>query len=170
LPKHNLMLRKTTLLAAIFLSLSTGCATILRGTRANVAFKTDPPGATVTVDGADFKTPFSLDLKRKVKHGVIVKADGYRTLQFNVEPQWDGVSLVGNIILPGGSIGLVIDHVDGSDYTFYKLATIKMVPTTQPEPALVYNCFQGRLMTDSQVNEAMKDERRDRSQFLRGEP
>jgi hypothetical protein len=157
-------------LALLLISLTGGCATLLRGSRDNLTFRTVPTGATVIVDGTAYRSPVSLDLKRKIKHYVIVSSEGYRTLRFVVEPQWDGVSLVGNIILPGGSLGLVVDRVSGADLTFFEMADIHLVASSQPDPAQVYNCFKGHLLTDAEVEQAIEAERRDRSQFFRGQP
>jgi PEGA domain len=148
-----------------------GCATLLRGPRQTLTFHTDPTEAQVIVDGKAYTSPVSVSLARKYKHDVEIKKWGYRTLKFSIDPQWDGVSLVGNIILPGGSAGLVIDHVVGSDEMFYALARIKLMPATQPdEPPVVLDDFKGHLMTETEVAADVQAERRDRAQFFRGEP
>jgi hypothetical protein len=148
-----------------------GCATLLRGSRQTMSFETEPTGALVIVDGKSHYSPVKVVLARKEVHEVLIRMTGYRTVKFAIDPQWDGVSLVGNIILPGGSVGLVIDAADGADRNFYKLAKIDLIPTTQPDEApLVLNDFKGHLLTNSQVQEASEADRLDRAQFFRGEP
>lgn len=148
-----------------------GCATILRGTKQTLSFETVPSKAHLSVDGKNYTTPAEVTLARKEAHNVIISKDGYRTLKFVIHPLWDGVSLVGNIILPGGSVGLVIDNANGADQTFFKLAKIDLVASTRPdEPPLVLNDYKGNLVTDGQMRQAVAADRLDRSQFFRGEP
>jgi len=164
---------RTIILPAIILSVSFcgGCATLLRGSQQTLAFRTVPPDAQIFVDGRTYTAPVDVTLRRKKMHEVIVWREGYRTVEFALDPQWDGVSLVGNIILPGGSVGLIVDQVSGADQNFFKLAKIDLVPTTQPDlPPLVLNDFKGHLMTDEQLRQAVAADRLDRAQFFRGEP
>jgi hypothetical protein len=157
-----------TLLSVLLLG---GCATLIRGPRQTLEFRTIPTGAQVKVDGRSYVTPVRVSLARKDTHDVVIKKWGYRTLNFTVDPQWDGISLVGNIIMPGGSAGIVVDRVVGSDRMFYALTTIRLIPSTQPdEPPIVLNDFKGHLLTDSEVASDIQAERRDRAQFFRGEP
>lgn len=165
------MRTKFLTLALLSVPFLAGCATLLRGGRQTMTFRTVPSGAIVKVDGRSYVSPVRVSLQRKYTHDVVVKKWGYRTLKFTIDPQWDGISLVGNIILPGGSAGLVVDRVVGSDRMFYGLATIRLMPSTRPdEPPIVLNDFKGHLMTDAQVASDIQAERRDRAQFFRGEP
>jgi len=153
------------------LLISTGCATILRGTRQNIEFTTKPTGATVQIDDKTLISPCVLNLKRSQNYPVIVSRAGYCTMMFDLTPQWDGVSLVGNLILPGGSAGLIMDTADGADHNFFDMADIVMIPTTEPsEPHLRLNVFKGHLLTDPELAVAIRADRLDRSQFFRGEP
>jgi hypothetical protein len=164
---------RTILITLIMLSvpICSGCATLLRGSTQKLNFQTVPSGAQLIVDGKQYTTPAEVKLARKNAHHVVVSKDGYRTMKFTVDPMWDGISLVGNIIMPGGSVGLVIDDVNGADKTFFKLAKINLVPATQPdEPTLVLNDYKGHLLTDAQVKQAVRADRLDRAQFFRGEP
>jgi hypothetical protein len=148
-----------------------GCNTVLRGAHETMTFETVPTPATVIVDGKPYTSPAEMSLMRRLSHKVLIERPGYRTVQFSIDPQWDGTSLIGAIIIPGGSIGLVADRVSGADMMFYKLAVIQLVPTTQPEAApLVLNDFKGHLLTDREVAEAIEADKNDRSQFFRGQP
>jgi hypothetical protein len=164
---------RTVIISTVMLSVlfCGGCATLLRGTEQTLTFQTVPSGAEVFVDGTMYTSPVDVKLRRKAVHRVTIAKEGYRTLRFLIDPQWDGVSLVGNIILPGGSVGLVIDNANGADQNFFKLAKIELVPSTQPdEPPLVLNDFKGHLLTDWQLRQAVAADRLDRAQFFRGEP
>lgn len=64
--------------ALLPLALSTGCATILHGTRQEVFVDTDPPGATATAGDQTITTPGTLKLERKEKNlEVLVQKKGY---------------------------------------------------------------------------------------------
>jgi hypothetical protein len=164
---------RTTKFLAMLLSvpLCGGCATLLRGSHQTLSFQTVPSGAQIDVDGKTVTSPAEVDLERKKAYPVVVSKEGYRTLKFVVNSQWDGISLVGNIILPGGSVGLVVDAANGADKNFFKLAKIDLIPATQPtDPPVVLNDFKGHLLTDEQVKQAVAADRLDRTQFFRGEP
>ncbi|MGA2583385.1 MAG: PEGA domain-containing protein [Tepidisphaeraceae bacterium] len=148
-----------------------GCCTVLRGTHQTMAFDTNPRGTVVEVDGTRYTTPVNVVLKRTKSYPITLVKAGYRMIRFDLTPEWDGVSLVGNMIMPGGSLGLVMDAADGADHNFYELAEISMVPSTQPsDPPLILNAFKGHLLTDEQLVVAIRADRLDRSQFFRGEP
>jgi hypothetical protein len=165
-------MRKTICLAMMLsVPFFGGCATILRGTHQDVEIRTVPSGASVMVDGKPYTSPVKVSLARKQVHQVVIAKEGYRSLKFAIDPIWDGVSLVGNIIMPGGSVGLIYDAADGADKTFYKLAKIELTPTTQPDQApLVLHDFKGHLLTTEQVAQAERADRLDRSEFFRGQP
>jgi hypothetical protein len=148
-----------------------GCATILRGTHEEMEFVTVPKDATVAIGGQTYQTPAHVDLKRKNLYPVVISKPGYCTMDFNLNPEWDGVSLVLNLIVPGGSAGLVADRIDGADMAFYPLAKIKLRPATRPDqPPLLLTPFQGLLLDNVEYAEAVEFDRKDRSRFFRGEP
>ena len=155
----------------ISLLLCGGCATLMRGTHQSLKITTDPGGATVQVDGRSYTTPAEVDLPRRQAHQVVISKPGYRTVEFKLDPQWDGMSLVGNMMLPGGSIGFVTDTANGADKAFFDLARVELVPTTRPsEPPLELKDYKGQLLTDGQYAQAVEADLNDRAQFFRGEP
>ena len=162
---------KIALMIVLSVPFCGGCATLMRGTHQTLSFATFPPEARINLDGKEYIAPVEVSVRRKEIHHVVVSKEGYRTIEFNIDPEWDGIGLVGNIILPGGSVGLVSDSANGADQNFFKLAKINLVPSTRPdEPPLVLNDFKGYLMTDEQVQAAVTADREDRTQFFRGEP
>jgi hypothetical protein len=58
---------KLYLSAVLFLFMTTGCATMIRGTTQSVAFDSDPPGATVTFQASSCITPCEIASKRGFK-------------------------------------------------------------------------------------------------------
>jgi hypothetical protein len=148
-----------------------GCATILRGTHEKMDFSTNPSGASVAIGGNTYQTPAVVDLKRKAVYPVIITMPGYRTIHFDLVSEWDGVSLVANLIVPGGSAGMIYDRLNGSDHSFHKLARINLEPSTRPdEPPVLLRPFEGLLMDNVQYAQAVEFERKDHARFFRGEP
>jgi hypothetical protein len=57
---------------------SAGCASIVNGTKQKVSFSSDPPGASVIVDGTEMgTTPTEVELARDRKHSVRIEKAGY---------------------------------------------------------------------------------------------
>jgi diacylglycerol kinase family enzyme len=100
---------------AIALLFVTGCASIVSGTKQEVAFRSTPPGATVTVDGENHGgTPMTLKLSRKSRHEVSFALDGYQPYEMSLTKSLNGWYF-GNILF-GGIIGLVVDAANGAMY------------------------------------------------------
>jgi hypothetical protein len=165
------MMGLKTIAMIALLAMAGGCATIMRGSEQSIDFQTVPPGATVSVDNKTLITPASVSLKRLKTYPVVISKPDYRTIEFKLIPEFDGVSLVGNLIMPGGSAGILVDAASGADRNFYEMAVINLVPATQPSEApLVLRPYKGHLMNDAQYAIAVEADARDRSQFFRGEP
>jgi hypothetical protein len=113
-----------------------GCASVARGTSEQVAFDTVPSGAEVRVvipsnytppEGqGDIPppptmacvTPCVLQVKRADKMAVTVTKAGFATESFPLTPQASGegvgTSVLGNMLLAGGVLGVVVDGVSGA--------------------------------------------------------
>ena len=115
----------------LLLALTTGCATVLHGTRQNVRVETDPPGATASAGGQTVTTPGVLKLHRKETNlEVVVEKEGYVTRQViltrtgpdRTRANWafglvGGAatqSFVGVVALPVAALG--IDYATGAAY------------------------------------------------------
>lgn len=96
-------------------TLSSGCATIINGTRQKIDVATDPVGATVSADEITVQSPCSLNLRRKYDHLVTISKPGYETEVVKVTPVLSA-AVAGNIFLVGGLIGWGIDAADGAQY------------------------------------------------------
>ena len=156
-------MRQLTLLAALLLlgSFGTGCATLVRGDKQKLAFNTDPAGATVTVDDGKAKqtvtTPATVPLKRKDKYAVEISKPGFQTVQFDLAAQWDGAT-IGNVVLPGGSLGAATDRASGADLQFYKLETIKLTPAASGATTQKLVQHRGKLYTDEEYQKVLAEE------------
>jgi len=156
---------KALVIGMIALALA-GCATTLRGTKQKLEFNTDPQGATVTVDDVGYTTPAKIDLKRRGEHSVVIAKEGYRTIKFKMQAQWDGMSLL-SLALPGGSIMFATDTASGADRSFAHVARIKLEPVTDPNtPPLELKQYRGQLLTPEEYEKAMAAERERRRQEI----
>lgn len=146
-----------------------GCATVMRGKEQGVRFQTEPPGATVQIDGKTYTAPATIPLKRGDKHQVVISHPGYRTVQFELAAQWDGASLPG-MIVPGGSVMMATDAANGADKAFNDLEIIHLPPDQPPstQPLLLYE-RRGKLMTQAEYDADLAAERADRTRFMGSE-
>lgn len=109
------MKNSITLSVLVLAMLSTGCATIVSGSKQTVKFTSNPTAATIYIDEVEVgKTPFEIKLKRKTEHHVMIKLDGYETYQTNLTKKFNAW-FIGNIAL-GGLIGIIVDPITGAMY------------------------------------------------------
>ncbi len=111
-------MQKLFLMVMVGLSLG-GCATVTRGTTNKVEVITEPPGAQVTTSLGQScpSTPCTVEVARKSEFVVTVSKPGYRDASVPVGTKMSGsgaASIAGNIILPGGTIGVVADAASGA--------------------------------------------------------
>jgi hypothetical protein len=109
-----------TLISAITaLSLTTGCATITRGSSDTLNINSSPAGANVTLsNGMMGRTPVSFKLDRNKPITVEISKAGYETVSANITPQISGaggVGMAGNVLF-GGIIGGAVDIASGAMY------------------------------------------------------
>ena len=103
------------LFVILFAVASTGCGTIMQGTKQKMGVRSDPAGATITVDGKEVGvTPMTLSLSRKTSHKVSVSLPGYENFQIMVDRKFSKWA-IGDLLL-GGPIALIIDHSTGGMY------------------------------------------------------
>ncbi len=99
----------------VFILTMSGCATITCGPNQRVPVSTNPPGATVSVDGTgSHKTPTTLKLRRKTDHNLIFTKEGYETEHVLLMHVISG-AVAGNILL-GGLIGWGVDAMTGAQW------------------------------------------------------
>lgn len=112
--------RRTAALAAVALLaalLSTGCATITRGSTEAFVIETKPAGAEAKLsNGLYCTTPCSIKVKRRGDFVVTLTKKGYETVTATVTSSVDGggaAGMAGNVIL-GGIIGAGVDAGTGA--------------------------------------------------------
>ena len=108
------------LLAALIgaTSLTTGCATVTRGTTQEISVDSTPQGAMVETSGATYTTPAAIKLKRNIGHKLNFTKVGYEPASAVVTPAINGggaAGMAGNILL-GGIIGAAVDAGSGAMY------------------------------------------------------
>lgn len=112
---HPLIPTLLIILTVSTVTLTTGCATIVKGTTQVIPVSSEPTGARVSVDGsASGTTPTSVTLSRKSNHMVTIEKDGYQSESVAITKSMSA-AVAGNIIA-GGFIGWGVDAVSGAQY------------------------------------------------------
>ena len=102
-------------LAAALVVFTTGCATIMHGSKQDIAVSSTPSGATVSVDNQQMgTTPTTVNLTRKDRHVISIEAPGYRKYDLQLTRGTSGW-VWGNLVF-GGIPGLAIDAITGGLY------------------------------------------------------
>ena len=106
------------LIALIFVlccSILSNCATIIHGTRQDIAFSSYPTGAEVSINGINRgRTPVTINLERNMNYSIKVQLEEYIPYEIYIVRQVDAW-IAGNIIF-GGIIGLAVDAISGAMY------------------------------------------------------
>jgi len=109
-------------LVAVALVVAVGCGTISHGTGQNVSITSSPSAAQVEVKSEHGvvaftgETPASVKLERKNAYTVTIKMRGYKDNIVSITHGMNSMSLLGNIFLCGGVLGLIVDFINGAAY------------------------------------------------------
>ena len=135
------------LIYIVFCGLSTGCATVTKGTSQSLSVDSDPQGATceLTRDGETIgfvnPTPGSITIgKDKDAIDIRCELEGHVVSTVNLDSSFQGWTL-GNAIL-GGLIGVMIDAGSGAMNEYPSSIMIRLVPesfSTAEERDSYYN-------------------------------
>ncbi|HSH12231.1 MAG TPA: PEGA domain-containing protein [Desulfurivibrionaceae bacterium] len=135
-------MNKTKLFSAVFfalpfLTLSTGCATLTRGTTEAYQVVSDPSGALVTLStGETCTTPCVIDKKRDESFLVTIEKAGYEpySIQVNSESCDQGrLAMAGNLLLIGSLIWASVDSLSGATQSLTpNPCEAKLVPAIFP--------------------------------------
>ena len=97
------------------IALTTGCASIVKGTTQTVPIGSDPEGADIIVNSLNVgTTPAEVELQRKRDHQITISKPGYAPATVPVLKSVGG-AVWGNI-LAGGLIGWGVDAASGAQY------------------------------------------------------
>jgi hypothetical protein len=100
-----------------FLALTSGCASVTRGTKDTLVVETEPAGARVRLStGQTGTTPTSFKLPRKNDVDVHIEKEGFEPVNSRVTSQISGkgaAGMAGNVLV-GGIIGAGVDAYSGA--------------------------------------------------------
>ena len=128
-----LIWRATFFILIVTALLTSGCATIVKGSSQGVTVKTDPPGASCELSkqgksvGVVNPTPGTVQLGKGASAlDVICKKPGYLDASAKLSSSFQGWTL-GNAIL-GGIVGIVIDAGSGAMHEYQPEISMKLLP------------------------------------------
>ncbi len=110
-------MKKAIILSVITLMFM-GCATIFKGSTADVRFNSSPAGANIMINNINKgTTPQTISLKRNKNHVVTFQKDGYEDVTMEINKKFDiGTTVIGNIF-SWGLIGIIVDVAGGAAYS-----------------------------------------------------
>lgn len=100
------------IISLLILLVTSGCATLLTGTKDTITFDSTPQGAIVYKDGLELcSTPCRVPIRRSLNRSEIeFKLDGYESRYFTLDKEMNFVSVV-NL---GNMFGWAVDVATGS--------------------------------------------------------
>lgn len=108
---------KLTIITLIVIFIS-GCATIFKGSNAEVRFNSSPSNATISINGIDRgNTPIALNLKRDNDYVVNFKKDGYEEVNVEVNKSFDAATTIVGNLFSWWLLGVVVDVATGAAYS-----------------------------------------------------
>jgi hypothetical protein len=117
---------------------SPACATIIHGTTQDLSINSEPQGASCTIDrqgaatGVVNPTPGKVVVRRHKDSMVVSCAlDGHERSNEVVAASFTGLTM-GNLILPGGMVGFMIDATTGANNKYPERIVVFMTPSTFP--------------------------------------
>ena len=142
------MQKSLALLAVALLSLLPSCATIMAGKPEPIALSSEPPGATVRIDGAPVGvTPMQLIMPSSAsKRSVRLELDGYHPHPVYVAR--DGNAwVIGNALFGIlGLVGIIVDVSSGATSSWSgDPIHAQLIPTTD-DAGLVVEAAAGKVM------------------------
>ena len=126
---------RSAMLAALaaMVALTSGCATITKGTQQTVTVNTDPTGAicNLTRDAKPLAvvnpTPGSIPVEKgRGTIAIICKRDGYLEAAGTMASEFQAMTF-GNILF-GGLIGIAVDAASGAMHEYPSMVTITLIP------------------------------------------
>ena len=123
-------LKNTKLISAFLLIALSACASVIHESNQSVAIISNPPGATLKIDGQVFTTPAVVKLKGKSEYFFTLEKNGYKTTGGKVDSNFRVWSVVlGNIVNFTGLVGIGVDvWGTGAAYELTPNNTITMQP------------------------------------------
>lgn len=94
---------------------ASSCASILNGKHQKIYVTSEPSGAVVTDGKNCWVTPAVIHLPRKLPHALFITKNGYKIESVRLR-QVSSAATLGNILVPGGFLGLGIDTASGAHF------------------------------------------------------
>ena len=97
---------KLVLFSVLVCYTCTSCCSMTRGSEQQVTVTSNPPGASIVIDGYSCgTTPQSFLLKRKYAHDILITKEGYQSKAIHTSSRMSPVNAV-NLLIPVGACGV----------------------------------------------------------------
>mgnify|MGYP001774218000 CR=1 FL=1 len=116
-----------------------GCATLITGTKQNIAIESEPSKANVRVETigglevASGQTPMTVTLARKSEYMVIVKLSGYKEKRVEIGKEFNPVAVLSIL---AGVLGIFVDLATGAAWNLVPeriFVTLSTATLSSPE-------------------------------------
>ncbi|SMO84680.1 PEGA domain-containing protein [Fodinibius sediminis] len=95
-----------------------GCATIFKGSSADIRVNSQPSNATVYINEIDKgTTPQTLSLDRDEDHILTFRKDGHEEVKVEIDKNFDGATTILGNIVSFALVGIVVDVATGAAYS-----------------------------------------------------
>lgn len=111
---------KSSLIALLLTTFlfASSCATIFKGSSADVRVNSTPSNADIYINGIDKgQTPSSLTLARDDNYVLTFKKDGYEEVKLEVNKKFDGATTILGNLVSFFLLGVVVDVASGAAYS-----------------------------------------------------
>jgi len=114
---NKTILRSCALLIVVGF-LTTNCASIFKGSNADIRVNSNPSGATIMINNINKgTTPQTMSLARNQNYTLTFKKDGYKDVNFEVVKKFDVATTVVGNIFSWSLLGIVVDVATGAAYS-----------------------------------------------------
>lgn len=115
--KNSISILKKLSIGGLILAVA-GCATIFKGSSAEVRVNSTPNDARIVINNNEKgTTPSTLSLERDKDHDITFKKEGYEDITLEIEKDFDAATTIVGNIFSWGILGIAVDFGTGAAYS-----------------------------------------------------
>lgn len=107
-----------SLILIFSITATSGCATIFKGSNAEIRVTSTPDNAKILINGINRgSTPTTLNLNRDDNYVLTFQKEGYEDLNVEVRKEFDAATTIVGNLFSWWVVGLVVDFASGAAYS-----------------------------------------------------